>query len=112
MQQDFVFFGEVMYKVINCEVKKNYEVYLVLYQVVIGCEEWKQIYWQFFVDFFDLVVIDECYCGSVVDDLVWWDVLDYFSVVMYLGLIVMLKEIKEVSNFIYFGDLVYIYLLK
>lgn len=32
MQQDFAPFGEVMHKVINREVKKNYEIYLALYQ--------------------------------------------------------------------------------
>jgi len=44
MQQDFAPFGEVMHKVTNREAKKNYEVYLALYQAVTGKEEWKQIY--------------------------------------------------------------------
>lgn len=43
MQQDFAPFGEVMHKVTNREVKKNYEIYLALYQAVTGKEEWKQI---------------------------------------------------------------------
>jgi type I restriction enzyme, R subunit len=64
MQQDFAPFGEVMHKVTNREVKKNYEIYLALYQAVTGKEEWKQIYRQFPADFFDLVVIDECHRGS------------------------------------------------
>src|SRR6185436_2857862 len=44
MQQDFAPFGEVMHKIINRELRKNYEVYLALYQAVTGKEEWKQIY--------------------------------------------------------------------
>ncbi len=44
IQQDFAPFGEVMRKITNREVKKNYEVYLSLYQAVTGKEEWKQIY--------------------------------------------------------------------
>lgn len=112
MQQDFAPFGEVMHKVTNREVKKNYEVYLALYQAVTGHEEWKQIYRQFPADFFDLVVIDECHRGSAADDSAWRDVLDYFSNATHLGLTATPKETKEVSNFTYFGDPVYTYSLK
>ncbi len=112
MQQDFAPFGEVMHKVTNREVKKNYEIYLALYQAVTGREEWKQIYRQFPADFFDLVVIDECHRGSAADDSAWRDVLDYFSSATHLGLTATPKETKDVSNIIYFGDPVYTYSLK
>lgn len=112
MQQDFAPFGEVMHKVTNREVKKNYEIYLALYQAVTGREEWKQIYRQFPADFFDLVVIDECHRGSAADDSAWRDVLDYFSSVTHLGLTATPKETKDVSNITYFGDPVYTYSLK
>ena len=39
MQQDFAPFGEVMHKITNRTVKKNYEIYLSLYQAVTGKEE-------------------------------------------------------------------------
>lgn len=112
MQQDFAPFGEVMHKVTNREVKKNYEIYLALYQAVTGREEWKQIYRQFPADFFDLVVIDECHRGSAADDSAWRDVLDYFSSATHLGLTATPKETKEASNTTYFGDPVYTYSLK
>lgn len=112
MQQDFAPFGEVMHKVTNREVKRNYEVYLALYQAVTGREEWKQIYRQFPADFFDLVVIDECHRGSAADDSAWRDVLDYFSTATHLGLTATPKETKDVSNITYFGDPVYTYSLK
>lgn len=112
MQQDFAPFGEVMHKIINREVNKNYEIYLALYQAVTGREEWKQIYRQFPADFFDLVVIDECHRGSAADDSAWRDVLDYFSSATHLGLTATPKETKDVSNITYFGDPVYTYSLK
>ena len=112
MQQDFAPFGEVMHKITNREIKKNYEIYLALYQAVTGKEEWKQIYKQFPSDFFDLIVVDECHRGSAADDSAWRDVLEYFSSATHLGLTATPKETKEVSNITYFGDPVYTYSLK
>lgn len=112
MQQDFAPFGEVMHKVTNREVKKNYEIYLALYQAVTGKEEWKQIYRQFPGDFFDLVVIDECHRGSAAEDSAWRDILDYFTTATHLGLTATPKETKETSNTSYFGDPIYTYSLK
>ncbi len=112
MQQDFAPFGEVMHKVTNREIKKNYEIYLALYQAVTGKEEWKQIYKQFPADFFDLIVVDECHRGSAADDSAWRDVLEYFKSATHLGLTATPKETKEVSNISYFGDPVYTYSLK
>jgi type I restriction enzyme R subunit len=112
MQQDFAPFGEVMHKVTNREIKKNYEIYLALYQAVTGKEEWKQIYKQFPADFFDLIVVDECHRGSAAEDSAWRDVLEYFRSATHLGLTATPKETKEVSNITYFGDPVYTYSLK
>lgn len=112
MQQDFAPFGEVMHKITNREVKKNYEIYLALYQAVTGKEEWKQIYRQFPPDFFDLVVVDECHRGSAADDSAWREVLDYFNGATHLGLTATPKETKEISNITYFGEPVYTYSLK
>ncbi len=112
MQQDFAPFGEVMHKVSNREVKKNYEIYLALYQAVTGKEEWKQIYRQFPADFFDLVVIDECHRGSAAEDSAWREVLGYFTSATHLGLTATPKETKEISNSNYFGEPIYTYSLK
>lgn len=112
MQQDFAPFSEVMHKIINREVKKNYEIYLALYQAMTGKEEWKQIYKQFPSDFFDLIVVDECHRGSAADDSAWREVLDYFGSATHLGLTATPKETKEISNITYFGDPVYTYSLR
>ena len=125
MQQDFAPFGEVMHKVTNREAKKNYEIYLALYQAVTGKEEWKQIYQQFPADFFDLVVIDECHRGSAADDSAWRDVLDYFCSATHIGLTATPKEKTRLDkknhmrviddpefNYKYFGEPIYTYSLK
>ncbi len=125
IQQDFAPFGEVMHKVTNREVKKNYEIYLALYQAVTGKEEWKQIYRQFPADFFDLIVIDECHRGSASDDSAWRDVLDYFKSATHLGLTATPKEKSRLDkkdgvrviedpeyNYKYFGEPIYTYSLK
>lgn len=112
IQQDFSPFGEVMHKISNREVKKNYEVYLALYQAVTGKEEWKQIYRQFPVDFFDMVVVDECHRGSADEDSAWREVLDYFTSATHIGLTATPKETKQISTKTYFGDPLYTYSLK
>ncbi len=112
IQQDFAPFGEVMHKITKREVKKNYEIYLCLYQAVTGKEEWKQIYRQFPADFFDLIVIDECHRGSAADDSAWREVLDYFTQATHLGMTATPTETKDVSNTKYFGEPIYTYSLK
>ncbi len=112
MLQDFSPFGEVMHKITNRQVKKNYEIYLSLYQAVTGNEEYKQIFRQFPSDFFDLVVIDECHRGSAAQDSAWRVVLEYFNAATHLGLTATPKETKETSNIHYFGEPIYTYSLK
>nr|WP_242475421.1 DEAD/DEAH box helicase family protein [Thiohalocapsa halophila] len=122
IQQDFAPFGEVMHKITNREAKKNYEIYLCLYQAVTGAEEWKQIYRQFPADFFDLVVIDECHRGSANEDSAWREVLDYYHGAIHLGLTATPKEKRPARgqatiadpeyNLKYFGNPIYTYSLK
>ncbi|MDP0499044.1 MAG: DEAD/DEAH box helicase family protein [Verrucomicrobiota bacterium JB022] len=125
IQQDFAPFGEVMHKITNRTVKRNYEIYLCLYQAVTGSAEWKQIYRQFPEDFFDLVVIDECHRGSATEDSAWREVLDYFQNATHIGLTATPKEktVKDKENqrilieepqfnYKYFGSPIYTYSLK
>ena len=112
IQQDFAPFGENMHKITNRTVKKNYEIYLCLYQAITGVEEWKQIYKQFPADFFDLVVIDECHRGSADEDSAWRDILDYFTAATHIGLTATPTETRDVSNEKYFGPALFTYSLK
>jgi type I restriction enzyme R subunit len=112
MQQDFAPFGEVMHKISKRTVKKNYEIYLALYQAVTGNEEWKQIFKKFPEDFFDLVVVDECHRGSASENSAWHEVLQYFSSATHIGLTATPKESRHISNINYFGEPLYIYSLR
>ncbi|MEK7392961.1 MAG: DEAD/DEAH box helicase family protein [Fibrobacterota bacterium] len=112
MQQDFAPFGEVMHKITNREAKKNYEIYLALYQAVSGTSEAKDIYKQFPRDFFDLVVVDECHRGSAAEDSPWREILTYFGAATHIGLTATPKEEKDASNITYFGEPIYTYSLK
>ncbi len=112
IQQDFSPFGEVMHKITNRTVKRNYEIYLSLYQAVTGKEESKQIFRLFPSDFFDLVVVDECHRGSAAEDSAWREILEYFHTATHIGLTATPKETKYISNINYFGEPIYTYSLK
>ena len=116
---DFRPFGEAMTKLTrklvdqgSGRVDQSYEIYLSLYQAIIGDEEHAPIYDKFPRDFFDLIVIDECHRGSARDDSAWREILEYFDSAIHLGMTATPKETKYVSNIHYFGNSVYTYSLK
>ena len=109
---DFKPFGAAMTKITNRTVDKSFEVYLCLYQAVMGTEEKQNIYKQFSPDFFDLVLVDECHRGSAADDAAWREIRTYFSSATQIGLTATPKETKDVSNIEYFGEPIYTYSLR
>lgn len=118
LQNDFRPFGGVMTKLNRSlvddqgRVDTSYEIYLGLYQAIMGSEDKEPIYDKFPKDFFDLIVIDECHRGSAADDSAWREILDYFESATQLGMTATPKETKYVSNIQYFGEPVYTYSLK
>ena len=112
LTNDFKPFGSAMTKIKNREIDKSYEVYLSLYQAVTSPEEEKNIYKQFSPDFFDLIVVDECHRGSVEEDALWRDILEYFSSATKIGMTATPKETKYASNIHYFGAPIYVYSLR
>lgn len=116
---DFKPFGEAMTKLNRKlvdggtgRVDQSYEIYLSLYQAIVGDEERDAIYDKFPTDFFDLIVIDECHRGSAKADSEWHAILEYFDSAVQLGMTATPKETKYVSNIDYFGEPVYTYSLK
>lgn len=115
---DFRPFGEVMTKLDRRlvdetgQLNTSYEIYLGLYQAIIGNEERDNLYEKFDRDFFDLIVIDECHRGSAAEDSNWRQVLDYFSEAIQIGLTATPKETKYISNIDYFGEPIFQYSLK
>jgi type I restriction enzyme R subunit len=119
MINDFKPFGGIMTKLNrslvdrdNGKVDTSYEIYLALYQAIMGGEDVEPIYNKFPPDFFDLIVIDECHRGSAADDATWRTILEYFNPAIQIGMTATPRETKEVSNIEYFGEPVYTYSLK
>lgn len=109
---DFSPFKEAMTRIQGHKVDPSYEIYLSLYQAITGPNEEDKAFKKLSPDFFDLIVIDECHRGSVKDDSVWREILDYFDSATKIGLTATPKETKYESNIHYFGEPVYIYTLK
>jgi type I restriction enzyme R subunit len=116
---DFKPFGSAMKKLDrslvdkdNGKVDTSYEIYLSLYQAIVGGEDREKIYDKFPRDFFDLIVIDECHRGSAAEDSAWREILEYFDSAIQLGMTATPKETKYVSNIHYFGEPIYTYSLK
>jgi len=93
-------------------IDSSYEIYLALYQALVGDEEREDIYSKFDRDFFDLVVIDECHRGSAAEDSTWRQVLEYFDSAIQIGLTATPRETEYVSNIDYFGEPIYTYSLR
>ncbi|PNW44468.1 UNVERIFIED_CONTAM: restriction endonuclease [Euhalothece sp. KZN 001] len=115
---DFQPFGGAMQKLTRKlvdekgRIDSSYEIYLALYQALVGDEEREDIYSKFDRDFFDLVVIDECHRGSAAEDSTWRQVLDYFHSAIQIGLTATPRETEYISNIDYFGEPIYTYSLR
>ncbi len=118
MVNDFRPFANAMTKVgprivdASGRVDTSYEIYLALYQAIVGGEDREAIYDKFPRDFFDLIVVDECHRGSARADSEWRAILEYFQPATQIGLTATPKETEYVSNIDYFGEPVYSYSLK
>ncbi len=100
----------------------SHEVYFSLYQQLAGNDDddnddanddvTSRFEKLFKLDFFDLVIVDECHRGSAKKDSNWRKILEYFSSATQLGMTATPKETKYISNIDYFGEPVYTYSLR
>ncbi|EQC80004.1 DEAD/DEAH box helicase family protein [Enterococcus gallinarum] len=111
MTGDFKPFSGKMTKVQNKNLDSSYEIYLALYQQLVG-DDGEEAFRQFQPNFFDLIVIDECHRGSAKEESAWRKVLDYFTEATHIGCTATPIETKEASSFTYFGEPIYEYSLK
>jgi len=111
MTGDFKPFSGKMTKVQNRNLDSSYEIYLALYQQLVG-DDGEEAFRQFQPNFFDLIVIDECHRGSAKEESAWRKVLDYFTEATHIGCTATPIETKEASSFTYFGEPIYEYSLK
>ena len=95
----------------NRHLDSSYEIYMSLYQQLVG-ENGEEIFRAFKPEFFDLIIVDECHRGSAKEDSQWRTILEYFNSAVQIGLTATPKETKEVSNLAYFGEPIYTYSLK
>ncbi|MBM6651334.1 EcoAI/FtnUII family type I restriction enzme subunit R [Megamonas funiformis] len=109
--QDFKPFEKVITKVKNRHLDSSYEIYMSLYQQLVG-ENGEEIFRAFKPEFFDLIIVDECHRGSAKEDSQWRTILEYFNSAVQIGLTATPKETKEISNLAYFGEPIYTYSLK
>ena len=111
MTGDFKPFSGKMTKVQNRNLDSSYEIYLALYQQLVG-DDGEEADRQFQPNFFDLIVIGECHRGSAKEESAWRKVLDYFTEATHIGCTATPIETKEASSFTYFGEPIYEYSLK
>lgn len=111
LRGEFRHFGEAVTKVDGPQVDPAYEVYVALYQGLMGGDETEK-FKQFSPDFFDLIVVDECHRGSAKEDGLWRSILEYYNSATQIGLTATPKHADDADNFEYFGEPVYTYTLK
>ena len=112
IQKDFKPFEKVITKVSGKTTDSSYEVYMALYQQLVGNIVGEEPFRQLKPEFFDLIIVDECHRGSANEDSQWRSILNYFNSATQIGMTATPKQTKEVSNIIYFGEPVYTYSLK
>jgi type I restriction enzyme R subunit len=108
---DFRHFDKAITKIEGPNVDPAYEVYVALYQGLMGGDESAK-FKQFSPEFFDLVIVDECHRGSAKDDSLWRSILEYYKSATQIGLTATPKIADDADNFEYFGAPIYTYSLK
>ena len=118
MVQDFKPFKKqgIMTKIISpkegeAKINSAFEVYMALYQQLVGKEGKPDPFLEVQPNFFDLIIVDECHRGSAKEDSVWRRILEYFHTATQIGMTATPKAEEDANNLDYFGEPVYTYSL-
>ena len=98
------------------KVPKNGSVFFTIFQTFMSgrnaAGEPAPYFGGYPANFFDFIVIDECHRGGARDESNWRGILEYFAPAVQLGLTATPRRQDNADTSAYFGDPVYIYLLK
>jgi len=103
--------GQALHKIKGRAVKSR-EVYFALYQALDSPGSAEKLYKQYPIDFFDLIIVDECHRGSAREESSWRGILEYFHPAQQIGMTATPKRNDNVDTYEYFGDPIYTYSLK
>ena len=108
----FATFGDARYKIESGEVVKSREMYFAIYQALAEDERRAGLFRAYPVDFFDLVIVDECHRGSARDESAWRVILEYFEPAVQLGMTATPLRQESRDSYLYFGNPIYQYSLR
>ena len=93
-------------------VPTNGSVFFAIFQTFMSGPNDTPYYGEYPLDFFDLIIIDECHRGGANDEGNWRGILEHFSSAVQIGLTATPKRQDNVDTYKYFGEPVYTYSLK
>lgn len=108
----FTPFGDARWKVEHGEANKGREMYFATYQSIAEDKKRPGLYKEYPIDFFDLIIIDECHRGSADDEGKWRRILEYFQPAFQLGMTATPKRADNIDTYNYFGNPIYQYSLR
>ena len=94
------------------KVPTNGNIFFTIFQTFVTESTGAPNFGEYPIDFFDLIIVDECHRGGATEDGNWRAILDYFSPAVQLGLTATPKRRDNVDTYAYFGEPRYIYSLK
>ena len=101
-------FGDARAVIAEGQIPKNKDIYFTTYQTLFSGEPGKQVFQEYDLRFFDLVVIDECHRSGFGT---WHDIMKHFSNAYHLGMTATPKRDDNIDTYAYFGNAVYTYSL-
>lgn len=100
-------FGDARGLIEEGKTPKHNTVYFSTYQALYSStESGKRVYEEYPIDFFDLIIIDECHRSGFGT---WNDIFKHFSKAVDLGMTATPKRSENIDSYKYFGEPIYVY---